>query len=70
MSSYVKLYEIKPCPYCDSEDVFCEMTFPFGAFYILCNQCNAETELFDYRVLAVNHWNSLPRKHYDKSRDG
>ena len=49
--------ELKPCPFCGSDDVFCGQG-PEGEDYVECWDCSAKVESYNGMDDAIAGWNS------------
>lgn len=49
--------ELKPCPFCGSEEIHIETLKKFGTSYLWCKQCGAEISLYNSLDEAVSAWN-------------
>lgn len=49
--------ELKPCPFCGSDDVFCGQG-PEGEDYVECWDCSAKVETYNGMEDAVAGWNT------------
>jgi len=48
--------EIKPCPFCGSDEIEIEQTHP-EAIWFRCSNCGAETSAADHVDKALSIWN-------------
>lgn len=50
--------ELKPCPFCGSEDVVLQESIIYpGEYYVCCNVCGILTNRYSNRSLAISAWN-------------
>lgn len=49
--------ELKPCPFCGSDDVFCSQGLE-GEDYVECWDCSAKVESYNGMDDAIAGWNS------------
>ena len=49
--------DLKPCPFCGSDDVHMLGDDEDGVFHVMCKNCRAETDYFDTEDDAANAWN-------------
>ena len=56
----MKMSELKPCPFCGSDDVGIAYRMPeFGEqvkYFVVCNKCGSRTANFRSTRTAVNVW--------------
>lgn len=49
--------ELKPCPFCGSNDIDIEKLEKYGTYYLSCKQCSIEQPLYNTLEQAINAWN-------------
>lgn len=52
----MKASDIKPCPFCGSDDIEIEQTNP-EAIWFACNNCGAQAFHANHVELALANWN-------------
>ncbi|MUJ36029.1 Lar family restriction alleviation protein [Aliivibrio fischeri] len=58
MSTAISLHDIKPCPICNGNNVFCEKNLERESkYFVLCNDCGFEGKEFFTRGYAISNWN-------------